>query len=115
AHLDVARDDLEIRPADAADGDLDDDLALPGDGVIHLTQRELVGSREEHRLHARILARRETPGPGPSVSAMKHRDQVRVFQAGPAGERFRDRDEAPARRAGVPASSVSASAASTRR
>jgi len=32
---------------------------------------------------------------------MKHRDQVRVFQAGPVGERFRDRDATPARRTGI--------------
>ena len=69
SHLDVARHDLKVCPAHATGRHLDDHLAGAGDGIVDVAEREVVRRREDHRLHGRILARRETPVPGTGVSA----------------------------------------------
>jgi hypothetical protein len=61
ARSDLAFDDVEIRPTDAARIDLDNDLSCSGSRIRQLRGAERIslgrpGSLEEHRLHGALFS-----------------------------------------------------------
>jgi ubiquinone biosynthesis protein len=80
-------DDVEVGVANAARGHANGDLpSARRIDVDVLYPKRLAGFVQDRGPHGLTVSRpAETPGPGPSVSPMKRRDQVRLFHAAPGG------------------------------